>query len=184
MRTFIGIKIKAEPALAKIVADLKDQLNDEPMNWVEFHNLHLTIKFLGETTGQQVHEIKKLLSEITLNYQFFSIRLEGLGFFKSNGMPRVLFSGIYEEGTMAHLANEAENLLATLGFEKEKRPFSPHLTLARIRFLHNKKRFYEAVKSYRNITLQESSVTDIILFQSILNPSGPVYQELAVFSLV
>jgi RNA 2',3'-cyclic 3'-phosphodiesterase len=183
MRTFIAIKIKAEPLLVSIIADLKDQLEGESMNWVDLQNLHLTLKFLGETSGQKVSEIKRLMSDISKKYQPFTIALEGLGFFKSNGMPRVLFSNIKEEETMAQLVEEAGDLLVFYGFEKEKRIFNPHLTLARIKYLKNKKRFYEAVEKSRSLALQQSTITDIIFFQSILNPSGPVYHELAVFPL-
>jgi len=183
MRTFVAIRIKAEPLLIKILSDLKDKLKDESLNWVDLQNLHLTLKFLGETSSQQVHEIKRLISDISVKYQPFSIRLEGLGFFISNGMPRVLFAGINEDGSMAQLADEAGDHLVRLGFEKEKRTFNPHLTLARIKFLKNKNRFFAAVEKYRNLTLQQSTVTEIIFFQSKLNPSGAVYHELAVFPL-
>jgi RNA 2',3'-cyclic 3'-phosphodiesterase len=183
MRTFVAIKIKAEPILVKILADLKDQLEDESLNWVSIQNLHLTLKFLGETSAQQVTEIKKLMSEVSLKYQPFSIQLEGLGFFKMNGMPRVLFAGINKNGTLARVADEVGDHLVHLGFKKEKRTFNPHLTLARIKFLKSKKRFFEAVEKYQNLTLQQSTITEIIFFQSKLNPSGAVYHELAVFPL-
>lgn len=183
MRTFVAIKIKAEPLLIKILADLKDQLKDESLNWVDPQNLHLTLKFLGETSAQQVAGIKKLLSDISVKYHPFSVCLEGIGFFKSSGMPRVLFAGINEDGTLAQLADEAGDHLVHFGFEKEKRIYNPHLTLARIKFLKNKKRFFEAVEKYRNIPLQQSTVTEFIFFQSKLNPSGAVYHELVVFPL-
>jgi RNA 2',3'-cyclic 3'-phosphodiesterase len=183
MRTFIAIKVKLGPVLAKITDDLKDQLKDEKIRWVDGQNIHLTLKFLGETSEKQIPDIKNLLSVTAFKYNPFSISLGGLGFFKSNGIPRVLFAWIHEDGTLSQLADEAGDLLVPLGFEKDKRPFNPHFTLARIQFLKNKSRFNAAVDNYRNLKLQESSVSEIIFFQSILNPSGPVYQELAVFPL-
>jgi RNA 2',3'-cyclic 3'-phosphodiesterase len=183
MRTFIAIKIKAEPLLIKIVADIKNQLEGESLTWVDIQNLHLTLKFLGETSGQQIQAIKKEMSDIAARYQPFPVLLKGLDSFKSGGMPRVLFAGIYDDGTMAHMAGDAGEFLVSLGFEKEMRPFKPHLTLARIKYLKNKKRFFDLVDKYRNLALQQSTVTEIILFQSLLNPSGPVYHELAVVPL-
>jgi RNA 2',3'-cyclic 3'-phosphodiesterase len=184
MRTFIAIKIKAEPLLIKTIAELKNELEGESLKWVDLQNLHLTLKFLGETSAHQVFKIKKWMSDISLKYQPFTISLEGLGYFKNNGMPRVLFAGINEDGTMTKLAYETGDFLVDHGFEKEKRTFNPHLTLARIKFIKNKKRFFEAINNYRDLTLQQSTVTEIIFFQSNLNPSGPVYHELAVFPMV
>ncbi len=183
MRTFIAIKIKAEPLLVQIVSDLKDQLKGEILNWVDIKNLHLTLRFLGETSEQQILTVKKRLLDIASGYQPIPVGLEGLGYFKSSGMPRVLFVNVYDDGTMAQLAGEAEDFLGSIGFEREKRPFKPHLTLARIKFLKNKNRFFDAVDKYRNLKLQESSVSEIIFFQSVLYPSGPVYHELAAVPL-
>jgi 2'-5' RNA ligase len=96
-------------------------------------------------------------------------------------MPRVLFANIKEGEVLQHLAAEIDSRLAKLGFETETSPFKPHLTLARTKFLKNKKGFYEAVEKYRDTFMQTAKINEIIFYRSILKPEGPVYRELGSF---
>lgn len=183
MRTFIAIKIKPELLLQETVTALKEALAGEPVKWTGTGNLHLTLKFLGETSREQVEEIKKLLAGIAGEQNPFPLSIEGMGYFKSSNMPRVLYVKVHDEGQMAQLASGIENQLVPLGFENDLRPFNPHLTLARIKYLNHKKLFYDAVDKYRNLFFQKSFIKEIIFYQSILEPRGPVYSELAIIPL-
>ncbi|HDP74471.1 MAG TPA: hypothetical protein ENN49_01090, partial [Bacteroidales bacterium] len=81
------------------------------------------------------------------------------------------------------IAAEIDNRLANLGFEPETRQFNPHLTLARIKFLKNKKAFYEAVEMYRETYFQTATIKKFIFYRSILKPGGAVFRELGKFRL-
>lgn len=179
MRTFIAIKVEPEALLLQTIKELRQELKHESIKWVDQSKLHLTLKFLGETSDAQVRQIKNILEQMATKYPPVSFRPEGLGYFKSRGMPRVLFIDIKEDDSLKQLAAAVDVLLSPLGFEKESRPFNPHLTLARIKFLQNKKAFYEAAGKYQNLKLQPVTIGEIIFFQSRLNPEGPVYHELA-----
>ena len=183
MRTFIAIKINPDALLQEVISSLRMILGGEAINWVDPINFHLTLKFLGETSETQLTHVKKILKGVALSHPPFEIRPMGLGYFKSNGMPRVLFMKVHDEGQMAEIAGEIQDLLVPVGFEEDTRKFNAHLTLARIRFLKDKKRFYDAVDKFSNLSLPQYAIKELTFFQSILKPSGPHYHELAALSL-
>ncbi len=183
MRTFVAIKINPEQQLLNKIEALKRALADEQIKWVEKQNLHLTLKFLGEISEKQAFKVKDVLMHFARSQHSFSVLPEGIGYFKSRGIPKVLFVKIKNKKVLQQLANEMNDFFLPLEFEKESRPFNPHLTLARIKFLKNKNAFYEAFRLYQDISLQPSIVSEIILYQSLLKTEGPVYRELGKFSL-
>jgi 2'-5' RNA ligase len=129
MRTFIAIKITPERKLFDIFSTLKKSLDGEAINWVDINNLHLTLRFLGETTHEQTLEIVKFLENISLNYHPFLFSLKGVGFFKSKNQPRVLFLSVDNDVMLKQLSAEIEEGIVSLGFGREERAFNPHLTV-------------------------------------------------------
>lgn len=184
LRTFVAVKVEPAPQLLQTIKDVKNKLSAEPVKWAAPNNLHITLKFLGDTLPSQVDEVGEELNQAAKLFSSFSFELEGLGFFKNKGMPRVLFAHIKEGEVLQHLAAEIDKRLENLGFQPETRPFKPHLTLARIKFLKNKKGFYEAVEKYRDTFMQNAKINEIIFYQSVLKPEGPVYRELGNFSFL
>lgn len=182
-RTFVAIKIKPEHELLDLLAECREIFNDEAIKWVHENNLHLTLKFLGETSEEQVQQTKSILEKTGIGATAFSFSLKGLGYFKSKGQPRVFFTSISGFETMEKIAGELEEQLFNVGFEKETRIFKPHLTLARIKFLRNKKRFYEFVDRYKNKMFQTVTVSEIVFYESILKPQGPKYVPLKTVQL-
>lgn len=183
LRTFIAVDIEPSPELIQTMNDLKNKLSGEPVKWVSPNILHLTLKFLGDTKPSQVDEIGEELNQVSKMFSSFSFQLEGLGYFKNKGMPRVLFANINEGKVLQHMAAEIDNRLAKLGFEPEPRPFKPHLTFARIKFLKNKTVFYQAVEEYRETFFQAVPINELIFYRSVLNPEGPEYIPLNVLKL-
>lgn len=183
MRTFIAIKINPQGLLPEIFQSLKKELANESIRWVDEHDLHLTVKFIGETTEEQVLQIINNIARYTSKAQPFSLTFEGLGMFMSNKMPRVLFINISTKENLKKLAADIDNELLTYGIEKEMRPFNPHLTLARIKYLRDRNSFYQLVQKYNYKISESVAVNEIIFYQSILKPAGPFYKELAVFPL-
>jgi len=184
LRTFVAVKVKPAPALLHTMKDLQMALSGEQVKWVEPNKLHLTLKFLGDTLPSQVDETGEELNQVSKMFSPFSFQLEGLGFFKNKGMPRVLFANIQEGEVLQQLAAEIDNRLINLGFQPEPRPFKPHLTLARIKFLKNKKAFYQAVEMYRDTFMQKTKINKIIFYRSVLKPEGAEYRELGSFSFL
>lgn len=183
IRTFIAVKISPEPELLALFRSFKELLAGESINWVDEYNLHLTLKFLGDISQNQVEEIKSILKEICSGMNSFSFELYGCGFFKAGRKPRVLYAGIKHLAALEFFFFELENALFKLNFQKETRDFKPHLTLGRIKLIKGKVQFLEAVEKYKTLKIQRVNVSEIILYQSILKPEGPVYIPLETVKL-
>jgi 2'-5' RNA ligase len=180
MRTFIAIKITSEKKLLDIFSILKKSLSGESINWVATNNLHLTLRFLGETTHEQAQKIVILLENISQNYYPFQFKLKGIGIFKSSNKPRVLFVTVENDLKLKQLAAEIEEKIISLGFSYGDKAFNPHLTLGRIKFIQNKDVLYSLVNKFRNTEIQQVTVSEIIFYQSILSSDGPTYNPIEI----
>ncbi|MEK6598961.1 MAG: RNA 2',3'-cyclic phosphodiesterase [Deltaproteobacteria bacterium] len=184
IRTFIAIELPAKiiDGLKEIQDELKDGTNK--VTWVKPENIHLTIKFLGDIEADKIDSIVGLLEGAAAKSRSFDISAKGVGCFPTIDNPRVLWVGI-EEGNvnMAALYNNIEDALSAIGFAKEERPFKPHLTLGRIKFLKDKKGLKERIERFKDITLGQYMVDSICLFQSRLTPEGAVHIKLEKIEL-
>ena len=180
MRAFIAIELgqALHDELASLQAKLKASAGAD-VKWVEPQNIHLTLKFLGEVPENKIDKIKGALDAIAANMAAFTVSLSETGAFPNLNSPRVIWVGI-KEGAIesAKLTEKIEEQLAKLGFPKEDRAFSAHLTLARVRSQKGRQRLKESVDEINNSSVvhrPSSVVTHITLFQSTLMPKGPVY---------
>src|SRR5262245_61898497 len=130
MRVFIAIGLPGsiQQELAALQRDLKNVTNSA--RWVAPDSIHLTLKFIGETPEHRIPEIDSAL--LGLTWKPFTVSVRGIGFFPGTRSPRVFWAGL-EAPPMEGLAQEVDARMERLGFEKEKRAFRPHLTLARAR---------------------------------------------------
>lgn len=183
MRAFIAIETSEEikDALARVEAHLKYSGAD--VKWVKPEMIHLTLKFLGEITDEKCGEVKLALDTVAGATKPFDIALKDVGAFPKLEHPRVLWVGL-DKGApeTIRIANHIEDALSNAGFTKEDRPFSPHLTIGRVRSSLNYEKLKEKISSastqIRLSGISPHSVTSIILFQSTLTPQGPVYTKL------
>lgn len=178
IRTFIAIKIEPGKDLIDLMNVCTKSLRNESIKWVEPENMHLTLKFLGDTSVEQVERVKEFLDKKISRFAVFNFIIHGLGYFKSNGQPRVIYSGIKDYQVLKDLNIEIGNEMLQLGFQKESREFNPHLTLGRIKSVKNKKSLFQLMEKYGNQKIQVVKVTEVIFYQSILKPQGPIYQPL------
>ncbi len=182
MRAFIAVEISeaARTGVARLQEQLKTAGAD--VNWVEPQNLHLTLKFLGEIEESRVPELTAALST-SLQTPPFTFTLEGTGAFPRTEHPKVLWAGINEgKEPLIELAREVEAACGRCEFPPEERPFSPHLTIGRVR---SPKGLNRLVQKLQAIEFQggKTRVRVIILFQSVLSPHGPAYTPLAELPL-
>ncbi len=183
MRTFIALELSEEmkEELARLQEELKKAGQD--VKWVNPENIHLTIKFLGNTDESKIEQIKKILDDTSSQTRPFEISLFMLGAFPSLEYPRVIWAGIDKGCAEAEkIAALAEKRLENIGFGKEKRPFSAHLTLGRVRSGRNKSELKEIISSLE-VKPISCAIKHITLFQSTLTPRGSIYTSLhaAVF---
>ncbi len=181
MRLFIAIEL-SEPIrdiLSQIQSHLKYSGAD--VKWVEKDNIHLTLKFLGETTEKKAEEVRSALDIIGSQTRSFEISLKDIGSFPKIDYPRVIWVGL-DKGVLEStvLATKIDEALSKMGFQKETRPFAAHLTIGRVRSPKNKEALKEKIlSSDSQLTTHNSQlVSSVILFRSTLTPKGPIYTKL------
>lgn len=181
MRAFLGIPIPEELRLR--IASIQDRFSDFDIKFVEQENLHFNLKFFEEIDKERTDQLRKILEDISKQFQPFEIKIAGVGAFPSRNYVRVIWLGV-KEGyqTLVSLAEMIESALESLGFETEER-FVPHLTLGRVRSGRNKNELIVLLKELEDIEIGKMKIDKVILFQSKLSPNGPVYEEVFNISL-
>jgi len=181
MRAFLGISIPEELRLR--IASIQDRFSDFDIKFVEQENLHFNLKFFEEIDKERTDQLRKILEDISKQFQPFEIKIAGVGAFPSRNYVRVIWLGV-KEGyqTLVSLAEMIESALESLGFETEER-FVPHLTLGRVRSGRNKNELIVLLKELEDIEIGKMKIDKVILFQSKLSPNGPVYEEVFNISL-
>ncbi len=183
IRAFVAIEI--DRTVAQGVIEIENELRDliPGIRWTAQSNCHLTLKFLGDIDEAQVEPIGAALQRALSPFPRFTINAKGLGVFPDANRPRVLWIGV-EGKPLASLAEKIESALAPLGFEPEKRKFTPHLTIGRWRQLKRLDMNLTAtLEKHQNHNFGTSAVDETILFQSILDPRGAVYRRLKAVRL-
>lgn len=187
VRAFIGVDLST--ALRSHVADLLTRLQKgthftgaRPL-WVRPESLHLTLKFLGEIDDLTRARIVTALRPVAGRHAPHGVHAKGLGVFPSPRAPRVLWLGVRRADALLALQTDIERTLVAIGFEPEDRPFSPHLTLARLKSHFRAQAFMDVIQSHARWDLGLWGIGEFLLFQSTLHPSGPVYTALHRFPL-
>ncbi|MDH3891964.1 MAG: RNA 2',3'-cyclic phosphodiesterase [candidate division Zixibacteria bacterium] len=178
MRLFIALPLgeDARRYLGSIIDDLKPYA--DAVKWVAPENVHLTLRFLGDTEEQRLPKIQELLDKVVSGQGIFETSTGRLGAFPNLRRPRVLWVGLDRNVEMLEkLARQVELGVRKLRFEKESKGFKPHLTLGRIRKPQGLDQLVERMESY---TLEPLPLTldRIVLFKSTLTPKGPIYERL------
>ncbi len=190
LRTFVAIELPSNvrQLLGRHIEGLRRVL-PASVRWVQPRSVHLTLKFLGNTRKDQVPEITAALRAATGEVAPFQLKTGGLGGFPNIRRPRVLWLGL--EGDIELLADlqmRVEEAISPLGFERENRPFSAHLTLARARSGGvevgiGEKRLEELLSGWPRNGGESFTVEGVSLMQSTLTPQGAVYARLALVEL-
>jgi len=179
MRLFIAMEIPEH--IKQQIAQIQDQLKKAgaDASWTRSEGIHLTLKFLGEAAESKVPDILKCLQQAAGGAASFQLSVAGVGAFPHLKNPRVLWIGLIgEREKLMLLQASVEKEMETIGFAPEERTFSPHLTLARIKFPKPRFSWQQVVEPVRNRALGEFSVNAISLMKSELNRTGAVYTEM------
>jgi 2'-5' RNA ligase len=179
MRLFVAIDLppKVIADLASLLARLKPSSR---INWSPIENLHITTKFIGEWPEERLPELTAALHALPPRTAI-AIAIEKLGFFPNPHAPRVLWAGVHGGDALTQLARETEDALATLGIAKEQRPYSPHLTLARIKTPGKQPELLQAVAKLPSLDFGNFTADRVFLYRSKTAPTGSVYTQLAEF---
>jgi 2'-5' RNA ligase len=181
MRLFAGIDLPTEvrERVAALLSGLRPYAR---LNWSPAENLHITTKFIGEWPEPRLDAMVAALRSLPPRPPI-GIALRGLGWFPNVHAPKIFWVGVEADGGLAELARHTDETVARLGVPLERRPFSPHLTLARIREKVPLARLQEAVAALAAEDFGEFTAGSFHLFLSKTAPSGSVYSKLAEFPL-
>lgn len=182
-RLFVAIKIKPSEQLLKTYYRLVAGFKADRINWVEPNNLHLTLKFIGETPEEKVEVIQTLLNNTLKEYKSFTFNLKGLGVFGSSYDPKVLWFKIEDNKDLLQLGNLLLDRFETIGFKKGRQNFVPHLSVARIKKIDHMRSFQQRIDPFVDIDLQRVVVDRVYLLESKLRPSGPEYYTICKVDL-
>jgi len=180
IRTFIAVEV-SEVVLAR-AQELIGRLRpgDTNVKWVEPHNIHLTLKFLGDVPDAQTADVCRAVAKAAEQLSPFEIALRGAGAFPHVGRPRTVWMGV-DRGAdeLASLHKAIEKDLAKLGFPKEGRRFHPHLTLGRVRRGGAPQRELGGlIRDNEEFDGGAADINELVVFASFLDKSGPTYQAL------
>lgn len=180
MRLFVAIEISAEirQRINEFVTRLQSRLTNA--RWVRPEGLHITLKFLGNVPDERRTVIEQALPRI--DAPRFEVSVHRIGVFPNPRSPRVLWVGIDSGLELENLAKETDNVLASLGFEREKRAFTPHVTLARFREGTRSLNVGEVLPE-SDLSFGTMTATEFHLYESKLSPRGSSYSKLASFEL-
>ena len=185
MRLFVALEIPAavRDNLAALIAELRElsaRVADKRPRWVRPENLHVTLKFIGEVSPAKLEGIQGALSAIRSEAPV-EITFRGLGFFPNEQHPRVLWAGLDSSANLPTLAGNIDVALETRGVERERRAFTPHLTLSRIEppGLHEKLR--ATIQKNGEREFGSFQTREFHLIESKLKPSGAEYTTLASY---
>jgi RNA 2',3'-cyclic 3'-phosphodiesterase len=183
MRCFISVNL--DQALKGEIHTAVERLRTEKadVKWVPAGNLHITLKFLGETGEETVARLEDLLSPLAARHESFRISLRGLGLFPDRRRPRVVWIDLIDSGGLGEIQKDIEQTVSTLGFEREDRPFSPHLTIGRVKSPRGMTPLLSAIETLKEKDFGNIEVNAVSLMKSDLKPTGAQYATLAEFHL-
>lgn len=177
IRLFIAIDLSEDvkDVLLETAVRMADSLPKRAIRWVRREQLHLTLRFLGDTAVSQLPKLRQATTQIASRYQPLQLRLSGVGAFPNRKRPRVIWAGLVGElAPLQKLQSELEDQVVGMGWKREKRPFNPHITLGRVK----------NAPLARGLNWQVGlaglgfGVTAVQLVQSELRPSGAMYTVL------
>lgn len=180
LRTFIAVKIPVTPGLRALHARLVGL--GERFRPVALDNLHVTLKFLGDTPQAMVPQVESLLSRVLAGRPALELRLAGVGAFPNERRPSVLWVGLAEAELLCEMAGDLERELAALGFPPEGRAFQPHLTLLRIK-MRPPDALFAILRDEAQAELGMVAVDRVEFIESQLGPRGSRYTTLASVAL-
>jgi RNA 2',3'-cyclic 3'-phosphodiesterase len=187
MRCFIAIDIPED--IREELADLQKELAGQvevhkgDVKWAEPQGMHLTLKFLGEVPDQQIVEICQIVKNVAGRYKAFDFAVRQAGSFGGRS-ARVLWVGAgLDCPELLELQQDLEDELAEMGWPKEGRQFSGHLTLCRIRNSKAGEKLGRLVERYQEYDLGTVRAVALVVYESQLTGQGPIYTPLGSFKL-
>ena len=178
-RLFIGIPIESSKSVQQVEIWKKDpQLNQNVLNWTTPGNWHITLFFLGSTEESAIPELQQLIEESFRDIQAYRTELRVVGVFPNTHNPKVLWLGLDDLRPFITAYSKLSGLLQKNGFSFDQKPLKPHLTIARVKRADNLLAFQSLLSKYQETVFDQVNIDNVVLFESITTPDGPIYKPL------
>jgi 2'-5' RNA ligase len=189
IRAFIAIDLTEEivQRLNDVIGNYKNLLPNIPVRWVPAANIHLTLKFLGDVSLSNLDMLTKMIeAEVSTHHQF-EISVGGSGAFPNFRQPRIIWVGVEAPPELMAIQNAIEATTSKLGYARDERAFSPHLTLGRVSHnasVQDVKLIAKILEDNKIGFLGATCVEKVHLYRSDLQPTGAVYTQIFSSSLI
>ena len=180
MRAFIAIDFPE--AIHMALANVQQRLRKvaPEARWTRPEGIHLTLKLLGQISDAQTERVLEELAQLGA-FTPFPVEVQGFGFFPDARRPRVFWAGVKAPEALAQLATRVETAMEKLGFARENRAFSPHLTLARFQVPGPQPALESALEKLGAVSIGQFEASEFFLFESKLSPHGSQYRKVMGF---
>jgi RNA 2',3'-cyclic 3'-phosphodiesterase len=182
-RLFIAIKLTPDKNLLKTYSFLQNALHYEKIRWVPPDNLHVTLKFLGNTPEEKIPTISEVITNSVASIKPLMVEFANCGIFGSRYKPRVIWFGIKENEELKKIGLGIIDNLNDAGFAKDRQNFVPHLTIGRITKIIDKHMFNDVIGKVKNVHHQETIIDKVILYESVITSNSPTYNVIKSFPL-
>ena len=185
LRAFIAIKLSEELKghIGEVQAELKRRaFGLDGLGWVRPEGIHLTLRFLGDIAEEQVAALGALLRDVAAGMTPFALEARGVGAFPTPRAPRVIWLGLHGKpecmASLRQMHARIEDGVAGLGFPRESRAFTAHLTLARVRDRKSGAALAKVLEANQDRAVGSFTAASVGLIKSELRPTGAVYTTL------
>jgi 2'-5' RNA ligase len=175
-RGFVAVDIPVFPKILDIVNEIKN--SGANIKLVEPKNIHITLKFLGDTEEELIDKIEDIIKKSTEDTNHFDIKLKSSGVFPNQNYIKVVWIGLENTENLEKISSKINEESSKLGFEREKRKFSPHITIGRVRSAKNKDKLLQIINKYQDVEFADLTIDSIKLKKSELTSKGPIYTTL------
>lgn len=174
-RLFAAIRFYPDEQFTDTYTHLKQALDHNIIKWVDIQNVHITLKFIGETIPDEIPALQEALSKACEGISPFELQIAKTGIFGSRYNPKVIWFGIDENPMLMKLVKQVSFQLEEVGILGDRQNFVPHLTVGRIREIRDKNHFQQLMDCFRDLSLQKQVIEGFDLYESILQREGPQY---------
>jgi 2'-5' RNA ligase len=186
MRLFFAVQLP-EGLIGRIAAvqtELAGRLTDSGVRWTKTEQLHFTVKFLGDTPAEKIERVIQAGNAVREENPSFELAIGGLGGFPSSNRPSVLWLGASKGAeNLRNLALQLDEILVKYGYRAEKRPLTPHLTLARIKTYSGEAETTRLLKAHEVGDIGSTMIDRFVLMRSTLKPTGSEYNVVEEYML-
>lgn len=184
MRLFAAVELDLGITQRLVRLQQQFRIADRGVSWLSPAQMHLTLKFLGEVPDDTVHLVCEALREIAAATPAFEFDVAGVGCFPLAGPVRIVWAGLVDRsGVLAACQERCEDVFGELGFKRENRAFSPHLTIGRVKQAAVSARIRAALQSIGDFQGGAQGADEVVLFQSHLKREGAEYVPICRYEL-